>query len=186
MNPECPVTEALRLYQEQGNKSYTEAVCQTDHALQSAYLAEQESGEAELIAAALLHDIGHMLQKLGEDAALRGVDDKHENIAAGWLKRHFTERVAETVRLHVDAKRYLCAVRPGYFEDLSEASVRSLGLQGGPMSDAEITAFEALPHAQDAIKLREWDDRAKIVGQDTPDMAHFRPYLEQALSAPRA
>lgn len=177
------LSEALGIYLELGRRPYTEVVSQLEHALQCAWLAEQESGDGDLVAAAFLHDIGHMMQKHGQDAAERGIDDRHEAIAHGWAKRHFNARVAQAVGLHVEAKRYLCATRSGYFETLSPASVTSLELQGGPMSEAEVKAFEAQPHYQDAVKVREWDDRAKIAGLETPDIDHFRPYMEQALAA---
>ncbi|MEQ8807106.1 MAG: HD domain-containing protein [Rhodospirillales bacterium] len=178
-----PLSEALGIYLDLGRRPYTEVVSQLEHALQCAWLAERESGDGDLIAAAFLHDIGHMMQKHGQGAADRGIDDKHEDIARGWASRHFNARVAQAVGLHVAAKRYLCATQPGYFDTLSPASVKSLELQGGPMSADEVTAFEAQPHYQDAVKVREWDDRAKTAGLDTPDIDHFRPYLEQALAA---
>ena len=178
-----PLSEALETYLDLGRRPYTEVVSQLEHALQCAWLAERESGDGDLIAAAFLHDIGHMMQKHGQGAADRGIDDKHEDIARGWAARHFNARVTQAVGLHVAAKRYLCATQPGYFETLSPASVKSLELQGGPMSADEVKAFEALPYYEDAVKVREWDDRAKIAGLDTPDIDHFRPYLEQALAA---
>ena len=177
-----PIAEAENLFLEKGQLPYNEAISQTEHALQCALLAERETGDAELIAAALLHDIGHLMTKLGQDAAQRGVDDKHEDIGQGWLARHFTPRVAETVGLHVAAKRYLCTARPGYFDTLSPASVRSLELQGGPMNADETRDFAAGAHADDAVKLREWDERGKVPGLQTPDFAHFRPYMEAALA----
>ena len=173
-----PIIEAETLFRDKGHKPYNEAISQTEHALQCALLAEHESGEPELIAAALLHDIGHLMTKLGQDAADRGIDDKHEGIGQGWLARHFTPRVAEAVGQHVAAKRYLCAARPDYFGTLSPASVRSLELQGGPMDAQETQAFADAAFAKDAVRLREWDDRGKVPGLETPDFAHFRPYLE--------
>jgi phosphonate degradation associated HDIG domain protein len=178
-----PLAEALDIFLEQGMRPYTEVVSQLEHALQCAWLAEKESGDGDLIAAAFLHDIGHMMQKHGQGAADRGIDDKHEDIARGWAARHFNARVAQAVGLHVDAKRYLCAVRPDYFGTLSPASVKSLELQGGPMDVFEVREFEAQPHYEDAVKVREWDDRAKTAGLETPGIDHFRPYLEAALTA---
>ncbi|PIW27428.1 MAG: metal-dependent phosphohydrolase [Rhodospirillales bacterium CG15_BIG_FIL_POST_REV_8_21_14_020_66_15] len=178
-----PLSQSLDIYVQLGTRPYTEVVSQLEHALQCAWLAERESGDRELIAAAFLHDIGHLMHKFGQEAADRGIDDKHEAIARGWVARHFTARVAQAVGLHVEAKRYLCAARPGYFETLSPASVKSLELQGGPMNADEVSAFEALPDYADAVRVREWDDRAKTAGLETPGIDHFRPYLESALAA---
>lgn len=176
-----PISEAESLFTGKGMKPYSEAISQIEHALQCALLAEQETGDAEMITAALLHDIGHLMTKLSQNAAEQGIDDKHEDIGQGWLARHFTPRVAEAVGLHVAAKRYLCTARPGYFDTLSPASVQSLKLQGGPMTAAETDAFAGRTYADDAVLLREWDDRGKVVGLKTPDFAHFKPYLEKAL-----
>ena len=176
-----PLADAIDIFLDQGQRPYTEVVSQLEHALQCALLAEAESGDGDLIAAAFLHDIGHMMQKHGQGAADRGIDDRHEDIARGWVGRYFNDRVAEAVGQHVAAKRYLCAARPEYFDTLSPASVKSLELQGGPMSADEVQAFESRPHWEDAVKLREWDDRAKTAGLDTPGIDHFKPYLEAAL-----
>ncbi len=171
------------LYAERGRRRYGEGVAQLEHALQAARLAERDGAHSALITAALLHDVGHLLDKRGEDAAERGLDTRHEAIGAGWLRRHFGEAVAAPVRLHVPAKRYLCAVAPGYAEALSPASRQSLRLQGGPMSRREAADFEAQPYAAAAVRLRRWDDAAKRVGAVTPDFAHFRPHLRAALQA---
>lgn len=178
-----PIAEAERLFQEKGQDAYSEAISQIEHALQCAKLAEEETGDPELITAALLHDIGHLMTKLGQDAADRGIDDRHENIGEGWLCRHFTPRVATTVGQHVQAKRYLCTVRDGYFASLSPASVQSLELQGGPMTGDEAEVFARQPFLDDAIRLREWDERGKVPDLATPDFSHFKPYLEKSLRA---
>ena len=180
---ENPLSAALDVYLNQGQKPYTEVVSQLEHALQCAWLAERESGDGDLVTAAFFHDIGHMMQKHGQGAADRGINDKHEDIARGWAAKCFNARVVQAVGLHVEAKRYLCATRPDYFATLSPASVKSLELQGGPMSAEEVAAFEALPHYEDAVKVREWDDRAKVANLETPGIAHFRPMMEAALNA---
>jgi phosphonate degradation associated HDIG domain protein len=173
-----------RLFAERGGAEYHgEAVSQSEHALQAAHFAEQGGGPAELVAAALLHDVGHLLHGHGEDCAERGIDDRHEDLGVRLLAQAFGPAVTEPVRLHVAAKRYLTAVRPDYLAALSPASVRSLDLQGGPMTAAEAAEFEANPHHAAAVKLREYDDRAKVVGLVTPPLSHFRPYLEAALLA---
>jgi len=168
-----------------------------EHLLQAAALAEAAGADSPLVAAALLHDIGHLL---GEKPSSRGglggssprastadrhgePEDRHGEAGARWLSRWFGEAVTEPVRLHVAAKRYLCAVDAGYFGLLSAESVRTLWLQGGPMTAAEAAAFEALPHARDAVAVRRWDDQAKDPAITPPGFAHFAPLLE-ALARP--
>lgn len=146
---------------------------QQQHALQAAWLAEREGHDDAMVTAALLHDIGHLVHKLGDNPAAAGVDDQHEELGNAWLIRHFGPEVTEPVRLHVAAKRYLCAVEADYFAKLSPDSVRSLALQGGPMSAEEVAAFEALPHSAEAVQLRRYDEQAKVKGLETPPVAHF-------------
>jgi predicted HD phosphohydrolase len=146
--------------------------------LQSAWCAEKAGEPASLVVAALLHDVGHMIHKLGEDPASAGVDDRHEALGAKWLAKRFPAAVSEPVRLHVAAKRYLCAAEPDYFAKLAPDSIRSLNLQGGPMTASEQAAFLAEPFAQAAIRLRRYDEEAKTGGLQTPDLAHFLGNLE--------
>lgn len=168
------VDQIVRLFETRGGSEYGgEAVTQLEHALQAARLAERESEADALVAAALLHDVGHLLHDLPEDAPDDGIDDHHENSAASFLERHFPPSVTEPVRLHVAAKRYLCAVDPSYLGSLSEPSRVSLGLQGGPMSDEEVASFDANAYARDAVRLRRWDDAAKVRGLPTPGLSHF-------------
>lgn len=157
-----------------------ERITQLEHALQCAHFAQQAGAEDTLVVATLVHDLGHILAG-GEYAAGRGIDDRHEQSGADFLARRFGSAVSEPVRLHVAAKRYLCATDPTYFGRLSEASVRSLALQGGPMSPQEVKEFEANPFAAAAIRLRQWDEQGKIVGLKTPDLEHYRPMVEAAL-----
>ena len=159
-----------------------ERVSQLEHALQCAHFAQQAGAEDALVVATLAHDIGHILAG-GEYAAGRGIDGKHEQSGADFLARHFGPEISEPVRLHVAAKRYLCATDPGYFDRLSPASVRSLALQGGPMTAQEVQEFEANPFAMQAVRLRQWDEQGKIVGLKTPDLEHYRPMVEAALKA---
>ncbi|HEX4607107.1 MAG TPA: HD domain-containing protein [Urbifossiella sp.] len=178
-----PLIDAIfRLFSERGSGLYFgEAVTETEHALQSAHLAEAAGADPELVAAALLHDVGHLLHNLGEDVADRGVDGRHEEGGAVWLGRHFGPAVADPVRLHVAAKRYLSATEPDYHAALSPASRRSLELQGGPFTPAEQTAFRTEPHWGRAVALRRWDDAAKVPGLAVPGLEHYRPCLEAAL-----
>jgi predicted HD phosphohydrolase len=147
--------------------------------LQAALLAEQEQAPPELIVAALLHDVGHLLHDLPADAPDAGIDDRHENSGANYLRRHFPQRVVEPVRLHVPAKRYLCAKDAQYMQSLSQPSVVSLALQGGPMTAEEVAEFARHPCADDAVRLRRWDDAAKIPRLPTPPLAHFARYVQQ-------
>jgi phosphonate degradation associated HDIG domain protein len=185
MNRDDPVDHVLRLFQEQGDAAYLgEPVSQKEHALQAAWAAEQAGAGSSLIAAALLHDVGHLLHDLPEDCALDGVDDVHEVRGAGWLGQHFSSDVVEPVRLHVSAKRFLCATDATYLGLLSEASLLSLQFQGGPFTPEEVSQFRLNPHAEAAVALRRFDDQAKIPGLPTPALEHFRPYLEAARVLP--
>jgi gamma-butyrobetaine dioxygenase len=171
----------VRLFAVGGEDAYFgEAVSQTAHALQSAHLAERAEAEEALVVAALLHDVGHLLHGLPEDVAERGIDGRHEQGGADWLARHFGPAVSEPVRLHVAAKRYLCAVEPAYFAGLSPASRRSLELQGGPFDAAGVRTFEAEPYFRDAVRLRRWDDEAKVPGLPVPGLEHYRGRLAAA------
>ena len=154
------------------------ALNQRAHALQAAWLAERAGCDAALITACLLHDIGHMVHDLGENPADAGIDDRHEQLGHDWLTRWFGPEVTEPVRLHVAAKRYLCAAEPDYFAKLSVDSVRSLALQGGPMSTEEAAAWRAYPHAEAAVTLRRFDEGAKIKDLVPPPVAHFLPFVE--------
>jgi phosphonate degradation associated HDIG domain protein len=160
------------------------SVTQRQHALQAAWLAEQEGQDDALVTAALLHDIGHLVHDLGENPADEGIDDRHEALGHAWLMRHFGPEVTEPVRLHVAAKRYLCATEAGYFGQLSPDSVRSLALQGGPMSAEEAAAFRALPQSGAAVVLRRYDERAKVPDMETPTVAHFLPRVARCLRGP--
>jgi gamma-butyrobetaine dioxygenase len=145
-----------------------------EHMLQAGALAEAAGAESPLVAAALLHDIGHLL---GEDED----EDRHGEAGANWLRQWFGDAVTEPVRLHVAAKKYLCAVDADYFGLLSAESVRTLSLQGGPMTAAEVAAFEVLPFSRDAVAIRRWDDQAKDPAVTPPRFAHFAPLLEALL-----
>lgn len=183
MNHRPETVEILELFRSRGHSQYgREAVTQQDHALQAAYFAERASASPSLIAAALLHDVGHLLHDLSDDAPELGIDDVHETLGARWLEQRYGIDVVEPVRLHVAAKRYLCSVEQEYFSTLSPASVLSLKLQGGPMSDDEAREFRSHLHFADAIALRRWDDAAKIPDLETPNLEHFARYLDQALA----
>jgi len=145
-----------------------EAISQTEHALQCATLAEHAGESDALITAALLHDIGHFV--MAESGI---VDMRHQDVAANALTETFSESVTGPIQLHVAAKRYLCAVEATYWEGLSQASKDSLVLQGGPYDAAGVAAFEQNPHYAAAVRLRRYDDAAKVVGAVTPSLEHF-------------
>lgn len=160
-------------FERRGHLAYGEVVDLREHMLQSAYFAECQGAEAALVTAALLHDYGHLVAGLPEDAAAHGVDGRHEEIGAAALAGHFPARIIEAIRLHVEAKRYLCARNPAYHERLSAASVETLALQGGPMTAAEIEQFEARPGYREAVALRTFDDRGKQAALDHPGLDHY-------------
>ncbi len=171
------VDRLFELFAERGNRHYGEGVSQLDHALQTAHRAKFDGASPALIAAALLHDVGHLLQRLGEDAAERGLESQHEKIGAGYLAKAFGPAVTEPVLWHVDAKRYLAAFEPGYIDLLSPASLRSLALQGGPMTAAEAEMFLNRPTAADAIRLRRYDEMGKVIGVEIEGLNAYRPLV---------
>ena len=168
------VPDIEKVFAEHGHLGYSgEPVTQLEHALQAAKLAEDEGAGDALITAALLHDLGHMLNLQGETPTARGIDDTHQYYAIPFLRGTFGDAVLEPIRLHVDAKRALCALEQDYFDALSEDSRRSLKLQGGIYSQAEADEFLARPYAEDAIRVRRWDDEAKVKGAATPPLSHY-------------
>jgi [1-hydroxy-2-(trimethylamino)ethyl]phosphonate dioxygenase len=176
------VEEIFERFHRSGDLTYLgEPVTLTEHMLQSASAAEEDGAPPELVAAAVLHDFGHLVHDLPADSADHGVDTLHEDVGARYLERHFPPAVTEPIRLHVASKRYLCAVEPAYLAELSAASRHSLDLQGGPFSPEEAEAFRRLPQAEAAVRLRRYDDIAKLPGAPTPPLEHYRPLLESVL-----
>jgi phosphonate degradation associated HDIG domain protein len=174
------VEVVLQLLHQAGAQRYGgEAISQLEHALQCAQLAEAEHARDELVIAALLHDLGHLMHQYGDDAVLRGLDDKHEVRALHLLRRTFGQAVLEPIRLHVEAKRYLCHVDPEYYEGLSSASKRSLSLQGGQFTVGEAARFICQPYAHDATRLRTWDDRAKTPGAATHTLEYYHAVMRR-------
>jgi phosphonate degradation associated HDIG domain protein len=172
--------DVLALYERWGSNNYDEELSQRDHALQTAALAAQAHAPAPLVIAALLHDVGHLLV-LDSDAAEDGtsLDLTHEALGARYLAGLFPPSVTGPIALHVRAKRYRCAVDPAYRSALSAGSKRSLELQGGPMSEAEVIVFSNHPGFEDAVRLRGWDDKGKVDGLDVAPFEHYRDVLEQ-------
>jgi gamma-butyrobetaine dioxygenase len=173
-----PVMVIAELFASEGAADYLgEPVSQSAHMLQAAALAQKAGAPPPLIAAALLHDVGHFTGTVTGHDLMRGTDDRHSEQGAAWLVQWFGADVTEPVRLHVDAKRYLCAVEPDYLARLSPASVFTLEVQGGPMQAQEVAAFEARPYAADACQVRRWDERAKDPHAAVPPFSHFAELL---------
>ena len=159
-----------------------EAVSQLEHALQCAQLAEKANETPETIVAALLHDLGHILIKENPDALVEEAmpplkDDLHQYVALPFLRSVFTDAVLEPIKLHVEAKRYLCAVDQHYWDSLSPASKHSLELQGGIFDENQVKAFEDLPYASQATRLRRYDDLAKVAGLPTPPLSRYEELM---------
>lgn len=169
------VDELFELLATGGGEAYFgEPVTVLEHCLQAAWFVKRKGGADTLVAAALLHDVGHLLHSEGEDAADRGVDTQHEELGAAAVAGHLPDAVLDPIHLHVAAKRYLCFADERYFAQLSPASVESLALQGGPMTAAEAEAFLTLPRAKDAVTLRHADDAAKVEKLAVPGLESYR------------
>lgn len=177
------VQEIVDAFEQRGREKYgAEAVTQLQHALQSAQLALNANESDSLIVAALLHDLGHLLSNDHlPDGCEDNLDDAHESIGHAYLHDHFGPAIADPVRLHVVAKRYLCTVKPAYEQKLSPTSLKSYHDQGGRMSDEEKQAFEEEPHFRAALKLRHWDDTAKDPNAETKPLQHFVPLMRRTL-----
>ena len=162
-----------------GQSFYDESVTQMQHACQCANQAQMHDGSTTQIASALLHDIGHfLLDEHNTENDFLEEDQNHEEVGADYLEPFFPEAVITPIRLHVPAKRYLCTTDASYYEGLSNASKRSFRLQGGVMSDEERAAFERIPHYQDALQLRRWDDLAKVKGLEIPVIDTYRDIVQ--------
>lgn len=170
------IQELKALFAESGgDEYYGEPVTQEAHMLQSARLAEQNGADAETVVAAFLHDIGHLLPAYSADDFMDNYGRiDHERLGADFLrKRGFSEKVAELIENHVNAKRYLTHKNPEYYTNLSEASRQTLQFQGGPMNDEEGRAFESNPNFLAILRVRQWDEAAKVPGMKTPDVAYY-------------
>ncbi|HZC31356.1 MAG TPA: hypothetical protein VE261_07540 [Gaiellaceae bacterium] len=182
MNDDDSIDHIFTRFHVAGDAMYIgEPVTVSDHMLQAAALATADGADDELVAAALLHDYGHLVHDLPEDSADHGIDTRHEEIAMAFLAPLFPAGVTEPIRLHVAAKRYLVSTDPRYREALSASSLQSLELQGGTMSDGEREAFEALPHAVAACRLRRYDDAAKERGAAVPPLESYEAVLRSML-----
>jgi phosphonate degradation associated HDIG domain protein len=179
--------EVLAIFHKRGSGAYFgESVSMTEHALQAAYFAQIAAAPPELIIAALLHDVGHLVEDVPEDLADWRVDAHHEQIGSRWLAERFGPDISEPVRLHVPAKRYLLATDAAYFAKLSPASVITLKLQGGPMAAHEVAQFETERYYKQAVRVRQWDDQGKVNGLKTPSLGDYHALIEMlATNTPR-
>jgi [1-hydroxy-2-(trimethylamino)ethyl]phosphonate dioxygenase len=175
------------LFLKRGSEMYFgEEVSVTEHALQAAYFAQIAAAPPALIVAALLHDIGHLVDDVPDDISDWATDAHHEETGSRWLAARFRPEVSEPVRLHVPAKRYLLATDDKYFAKLSAASVITLKLQGGPMAAHEVAQFETERFHKDAVRIRQWDDQGKVMGLKTPELRDYRGLIEElATNTPR-
>jgi [1-hydroxy-2-(trimethylamino)ethyl]phosphonate dioxygenase len=180
--------ELQQLFAGRGDAAYYgEAVSMTEHSLQAAHQATMSHAPEALIVAALLHDVGHLVEEVPEAIADWTQDAHHEEVGARWLAQRFPPSIAEPVRLHVPAKRYLCATSDEYRGRLSQASVITLNLQGGPMTPAEVAAFKTRPFHREAVRLRLWDDQGKVAGLRTAGFDSYHDMIaRQALKKPYA
>lgn len=170
------------IFERRGADSYLgEEVTMSEHMLQGAQLAEKSGANDEAIVSILLHDIGHYTNEFPEDALDRGIDSHHDTAGAAVLAPYFPDIVTECVLHHVSAKRYLCATDPAYFDGLSDASVQTLKLQGGPMNENEVAEFAKKPNLDAIVQVRIWDDLGKVAAVQTPSFEHYAPILQRVV-----
>lgn len=172
------------IFARRGGEEYLgEPVTMAEHMLQGAHFAEKANEPEVIIVAALLHDIGHFTSEFGMFSMDDTEDRLHEEAGAALLEAYFPSLVTDCVRHHVAAKRYLCAVKPEYFDRLSEASVHSLNLQGGPMNAGEVAAFETNPNLKDIIKVRYYDEAGKRADLQTKPYSYYAPMVQRVVDA---
>ncbi len=173
------VDEVFALLESGGAEAYFgEPVTVLEHSLQAAWFVQRDGGDRMSIAAALLHDLGHLLHAEGEDAATRGLDTQHEELGVAALGDHLPAAVLDPIRMHVAAKRYLCYAEPDYLAALSPSSIESLALQGGPMGATEAEAFLEIPYAHQALMVRRADDAAKVPGLKVPRLETYHGVIK--------
>ena len=178
------VEEIFAAFAVSGHMDYGENISMQEHMLQAACVAEQKGEDDAVIVATLLHDYGHLVCNMPNNTFLDGVNNFHEEAGANALERWFGEDIVGAVRLHVDAKRYLCAATPDYMDKLSAASITTLEVQGGPMNEDEMAAFREKPGHKLALKVRVYDDMGKEPQMERPELEHYRAMLKRTLIHP--
>jgi phosphonate degradation associated HDIG domain protein len=171
------------LYSRWGTHNYDERISQIEHAVQCADHARRDNADDELIVATLLHDIGHLLELENQAGNVNlAKNDSHESTGASFLAQHFTSAVTAPIALHVEAKRFLCTTEATYFDTLSPASVRSLEIQGGKMSDSEAERFARHPARERSVALRRWDELGKDLEPSGLTFADFREHIRRCIT----
>jgi phosphonate degradation associated HDIG domain protein len=182
LTPATIVEFLAGIFSRRGGEEYLgEPVTMAQHMLQGASFAERDGETDAIVVATLLHDVGHFTSEFGTFSMADTRDKYHEEAGADVLDAFFPALVTDCVRHHVAAKRYLCAVEPDYFSELSEASIHSLNLQGGPMAADEIVSFETNPNLDAIVKVRRYDDAGKVADMKTPDFTHFAPVVQRVV-----
>jgi phosphonate degradation associated HDIG domain protein len=186
MDIDKAVEDLFQMIANSGEADYIgENVTQLEHMCQAAEFAEEQGNDDEVILGALFHDIGHFCAEYGAEHDMDGLGHiAHDKVGADYLRNiGFSEKIARLVESHVEAKRYLCAAKPGYHAKLSEASAKTLEFQGGPMSAEEVTKFEADPYFKEIIKVRAWDELAKVENKPLPDLERYKQMAKAHLRA---
>lgn len=176
------IEEILAAFAACGHMDYGESISMQEHMIQAACIAERNGEDDAVIVATLLHDYGHLVCNMPNNTFLDGVDNYHEEVGAKALEQWFGEDITGAVRLHVDAKRYLCAATPSYMDKLSAASITTLEVQGGPMNEEEMAAFREKSGSKLALKVRVYDDLGKEPGMARPELGHYVPILKACIS----
>jgi predicted HD phosphohydrolase len=175
------IEEILAAFAACGHLDYGEHISMQEHMLQAACFAEHNGEDDAVIVATLLHDYGHLVCNMPNNTFDEGIDNYHEEVGAKALESWFGDEIIGAVRLHVAAKRYLCAASPGYRNKLSEASIITLEVQGGPMNDDEMAAFCRQPGHRLALKVRVYDDLGKEPRMDRPELDYYIPKLRACI-----
>jgi len=183
-NPEEIIEEILAAFAACGHLDYGESISMQEHMLQSAFLAESKGEDDAVVVATLLHDYGHLVCNMPNNTFEEGIDNYHEDAGADALQDWFGDEIVGAVRLHVAAKRYLCAATPAYRDKLSPASITTLAVQGGPMDEQEMAEFRKLAGHRMALKVRVYDDLGKEKQMERPELEHYIPKLVACMSNP--
>jgi predicted HD phosphohydrolase len=181
MNDNDVLQQISTAFEACGHLDYGERISMEEHMLQTAWIAERDGADIRTVVASLLHDYGHLVCNMPNNTFEQGDDNFHEDIGADAMSAWFDDDIVSAVRLHVAAKRYLCAANPGYFDKLSKASKVTLVIQGGPMSDGEMRAFESNPAHKLAIRVRVYDDQGKDPQLERPGLEHYFPKIVDCL-----